>query len=38
MLRAAAEAELRECSRCGEPTATEICEVCSMLERLGHPK
>lgn len=38
MLRAAAEAELRECSHCGEPTTAEICEVCSMLERLGRPK
>ncbi len=39
MLRAAAEAGLRECRECGEPTTTEVCEVCLMLERLrGYSK
>jgi len=34
LLRTTAETELKECQSCGEPTTTEICEVCRMLEKL----
>ena len=30
-----AEKELKECKICGEPTTTEICKVCELLQELG---
>ncbi len=31
------DVQLQSCSRCGQPTATETCAVCQMLEKIGAP-
>ncbi|MFH1328405.1 MAG: TIGR00269 family protein, partial [Candidatus Bathyarchaeota archaeon] len=35
LLKSTVEVNLNECKFCGEPTVSEICESCLMLEKLG---
>jgi len=35
LLKAVPEFEIKKCERCGEPTSTDVCKACGILEELG---